>query len=340
VPEDCFDEQGLCAKFTNPARQRYGRSMENRSGEMAVFLTVAETGSFSAAARKLALTPSAVSKVIGRLEDRLGVALFVRSTRTIQMTPEGLIYLERVRPILADIEDAERAVASGEGIEPHGRLRVSASVAFGECCLLPVIPAFLECYPRIELDLSLTDTVIDLVEDRTDIAVRSGALRDSTLKARKLLETRRVVVASPEYLVRHGLPQQPHDLLSHRCLRFNFRPALNDWPFRDPVTGETFRLPVTGNAYGNNGVILRQLALSGVGLARLGAFRVTDDLAAGRLLPVLEAFNPGDIEQIHAVYVAHAHMALRVRAFVDFFAATLRHGPPSGFLSPFSQPAG
>jgi len=297
--------------------------MDYRSSEMAVFSAVAEAGGFSAAGRRLHLTPSAVSKLIARLEDRLGTPLFTRSTRRLQLTAEGVLYLERVRRILAEMDEADRLVGSGAGAVPRGRLRVSASVAFGECCILPLAPEFLALYPQVELDISLTDAVVDLVDDRTDIAIRIGALRDSSLKARKLLETRRVITAAPDYIERHGLPRTPQDLAAHNCLRFNFRRTLDEWPFRDPQTGTGFAVAVAGNAHGNNGVILRQLALSGLGLARLGSFHVADDIAAGRLVTVLEDYNPGDIELIHAVYVGHEQLALRVRAFIDFIAGRI-----------------
>jgi DNA-binding transcriptional LysR family regulator len=298
--------------------------MDNRAGEMAVFVATAESGGFSAAGRKLGLSPSAVSKLVARMEDRLGTPLLVRSTRTLQLTAEGVLYLERARRILADMDEADRMVATGAGILPRGRLRISASVAFGEHCLLPLMPTFLRLYPQVELDISLTDAVIDLVDERTDIAIRTGPLRDSALMARKLLETRRVIVASPAYLEARGIPRIPHDLVGHNCLRFNFRRSLDEWPFRDPSSGETYTLPITGNAYGNNGVILRQLALGGLGLTRLGAFHVDADIAAGRLVPVLETYNTDDIERIHAVYVGHEHLAARIRAFIDFLAETIK----------------
>lgn len=297
--------------------------MDTRSGEMGVFIAVAEAGSFSAAGRKVGLTPSAVGKLVGRIEDRLGAALFVRSTRTLQLTAEGALYLERARRILVDMDETERLIATGAGAEPRGRLRVSASVGFGECCLLPRVPDFLALYPQVELDVSLTDAVIDLVDGTTDVALRSGPLRDSALKARKLLESRRVIVAAPGYLQRHGVPATPQDLRHHNCLRFNFRRSLDEWPFRAPGGGEPYTLAVTGNAHGSNGVILRHLALRGLGLVRLGAFHVAADVAAGRLVPVLEDHNAGDIEVVHAVYVGHAHLAVRIRAFVDFLAGAI-----------------
>ncbi|RVT97498.1 LysR family transcriptional regulator [Rhodovarius crocodyli] len=290
--------------------------MDNRAGEMQVFATAAELASFSAAGRRLRMSPSAVSKLVTRLEDRLGVRLLTRSTRALQLTVEGEAFLTRARRILAEIEEAERLV-TGDA-QPRGRLRVNASVGFGVRCVLPVVPEFLRLYPHVELDLSLTDTVIDLLEERTDIALRAGPLRDSTLMARKLMESPRVIVASPAYLARHGTPQRPEDLDHHNCLRFNFRRLVDDWPFR--IDGRQVTRAVPGNLYGNTGDMLLRLCLDGVGLARVGRFHAQPWIEEGRLVPVLEDYNAGDIEIIHALFVGHEHMAARVRAFIDFLA--------------------
>lgn len=298
--------------------------MNNRAGEMEVFVLAAETGSFSAAGRRLNLSPSAVSKLVSRIEDRLGTRLLVRSTRALRLTPEGEVYLQRAQVILAEIEEAERLVANGAEAVPRGRLRVNAGVGIGVRLIVPLVPAFLELYPQVELDLSLTDSVVDLIEERADIAIRTGHLRDSTLKARKIFQSRRVIVASPDYLARHGMPQVPADIERHNCLRFNFRRAQDDWPFRDPETGATDMRPVFGNFQGNNGSTVRQVCLDGLGLARVGRFHVEKDIAAGTLVPVLEDFNGGDIEVIHAVYVGHDHLAARIRAFIDFLVERVR----------------
>ncbi|MBP0579360.1 LysR family transcriptional regulator [Labrys sp. LIt4] len=294
--------------------------MDNRAGEMEVFVTAAELRSFSAAGRKLHLSPSAVSKLVTRIEDRLGARLLVRTTRTLQLTPEGETYLGRAQAILADIAETERMISSGGQVVPSGRLRVSASVGFGARCVVPVLPDFLARYPKVELDLSLTDEVIDLVEEKADIAIRSGALRDSTLKARKILESRRVITASPGYLARHGMPARPEDLERHNCLLFNFRRGLDSWPFRDPGSASVRHVQVAGNLKANNGPTMRKLCLDGLGLVRLGRFHVQPDIDAGLLVPLLEDHNPLDVELIHAVFVGHDHLAARIRAFVDFLA--------------------
>jgi len=298
--------------------QSQEEEVDNRAGEMDVFVQVATLRNFSAAGRKLRLSPSAVSKLITRLEERLNTRLLVRTTRSLQLTPEGEIYLEKAQAILTDIQEAERIVAAGGAAVPRGLLRVSASVAFGVSCLVPLIPDFLRRNPEIELDISLTDNVIDIVGERADVAIRSGLLRDSSLKARKLLESRRVVVASPAYIERKGLPKTPEELDHHNCLTFNFRPTAEGWPFRDPRTGAQFVKIVEGNLQANNGPTVRSLCLEGMGLARIGQFHVQPDIDSGRLVPVLEDFNPEDIENIHAVYAGHEHLAARIRAFIDF----------------------
>ncbi|MBX4984678.1 LysR family transcriptional regulator [Rhizobium lentis] len=292
--------------------------MNNRAGEMEVFVATAELQSFSAAGRRLELSPSAVSKLITRIEDRLGTRLMVRSTRAIKLTPEGEIYLARAQRILAEIAETEQIVAGGGRMVPRGLLRVNASVGFGERYLLPLIPAFLELYPEVQLDVSLTDGVIGLIEERTDIAIRSGPMSDSALKARKLLESRRVIVASPAYLKMHGVRKTPQDLADHNCFSFNFRRSLNEWPFRNPGSSEVYRLPISGNTSVNSGMIIRRLCLAGSGLGRVGLFHVQPDIDSGLLIPVLEDYNPEDIELIHAVFAGHDHLAARIRAFIDF----------------------
>jgi DNA-binding transcriptional LysR family regulator len=297
----------------------------NRSGELEVFVRVIESGGFSAAARAFGMTPSAVSKLIARLEQRLGTRLVNRSTRQLQLTPEGCAFYERGVRILSDLEEAERCAS--ENTVPRGRLRVNANVPFGHHFLLPLAPAFLALHPDVTLDIVLTDEVIDILEQRTDVAVRAGPLKSSNLVARKLGETRMLIVGAPAYLARHGTPVTPEQLLAHNRLGANYVRASSGWPLR--YAGEDIVVPVSGNAQASDGEALRQLALAGLGLARMAAFQVQRDIADGRLLPVLEDCNPGDIEDIHAVYVGQGgYMPLRVRAFLDFLVAHVDTGAP------------
>lgn len=295
------------------------REIVDRSGEMEVFLLAVEGGSFSAAARALGLTPSAVSRIVGRIETRLGVRLLIRTTRVLTLTAEGQAYLQAARRIVTDLNDAEQAIAD-QGA-PRGRLRVSAALSHGRLCVTPLLGEFGRLYPHILVDLSLTDAVVDIAGGQADVAIRFGPLADSPLMARRLGETGRAIVASPDYLARAGTPRVPEDLLGHNCLNFNFRRAEPVWPFRRD--GRDYTLTVTGNVEANNGDTLVQLAREGVGVARVGAFNVMEDVAAGRLVRLLEPFNPGDRESIHMMFVGGANMPARVRVFVDFLAARL-----------------
>jgi DNA-binding transcriptional LysR family regulator len=287
----------------------------NRSGELEVFIRVIELGGFSAAARACGMTPSAVSKLVARLEQRLGSRLVNRSTRQLQLTPEGCAFYERGVRVLADLDEAERGASAHSA--PRGRLRVNANVPFGHHFLLPLVPGFLERHPDVTLDIVLTDEVIDILEHRTDVAVRAGPLKSSSLMARKLGQTRMVIVGAPAYLARQGTPATPDDLQRHNLLGFNYVRAQQGWPMRRD--GVDTVVAVTGNAQASDGEALRRLTLAGLGLARLAAFQVREDIAAGRLLPVLEDFNPGDSEEVHAVFVGQGgYLPLRVRAFLDF----------------------
>ncbi|MDQ6433565.1 LysR family transcriptional regulator [Mesorhizobium sp. LHD-90] len=294
----------------------------NRSGEMEVFSRVVELGGFSAAARDFRMTPSAVSKLVARLERRLGVRLINRSTRKLQLTPEGVAFHDRAARILSEMDTAEREAASGAS--PRGRLRVNSNIAFGLHYLLPLVPDFLARHPGVSIDVALTDAVVDLLEERADVAIRVGPLRESRLLARKLGESRSVVVASPAYLERHGEPPTPADLAKHNRLGFCFTRLIEGWPFRDEA-GEVIYVPPLGNALVSDGEAMRALALAGLGIARLGEFHLRQDIEAGRLVPVLEEFNPGDTDPIHAIFVGQGgHLPSRVRAFLDFLVERVR----------------
>ena len=292
----------------------------DRAREMEIFSAVVTRGSFSAAGRSLGLTPSAVSRTIDRIEARLGVRLMLRSTRVLTLTAEGQSYLGAARRILADLDDAEQSIAD-QGA-PRGRLRVSAALAHGRQHVVPLLGEFVRRFPHILIDINLTDVVVDIAGGQADVAIRFGPLADSLLTARRLGETGRTIVASPDYLARRGAPQVPEDLHDHDCLNFNFRRAEPVWPFRRD--GRDYALSVNGPVEANNGETLTQLALDGVGVTRVGNFSVADAIAAGRLVPLLEAFNPGDREPIHAVFVGGANTPARVRVFVDFLAERLR----------------
>ncbi|WP_394946785.1 LysR family transcriptional regulator [Xanthobacter variabilis] len=294
----------------------------NRFAEMEVFTRVVEQGGFSAAARASNLTPSAVSKLVARLERRLGVRLLVRTTRKLQLTPEGAAFYERCARILDEIAAAEQEAAAGAA--PRGRLRVNASVHFAMVHLLPLVPAFLAVHPQMSIEVTVTDRVVDLLEERADVAIRVGPMRDSRLVARKIAKGGAMVVASPAYLERAGTPRTPDDLARHNMLGFTFTRIVEGWPFLDGKGG-IVSVPPRGNAQVSDGEAMHTLALASLGLARLAEFQVRADVAAGRLVPVLEHLNPGDAIDVHAVYVGGSGpLSARIRAFVDFLAAQVR----------------
>ncbi|BCG99258.1 LysR family transcriptional regulator [Mesorhizobium loti] len=294
----------------------------NRSGEIEVFVRVVEAGSFSAAARALRMTPSAVSKLIARLEARLGARLVSRSTRKLQLTPEGTAFYDSGLRILSDMAAAEREAAAGAA--PRGRLRVNTYVPFGVHRLIPLLPRFLERYPEISVDLVLTDSVIDLMAERADVAIRAGPLGESRLVARKLGQSPVVVVAAPSYLEAQGKPLTPADLDGHNRMGFGFVRHIDGWPFVD-AAGNAGMVPITGNTAVSDGEAMRLMTLAGAGISRLARWHVAADIAAGRLVALLEDFNPGDEEATHAVYVGQGrHLPARVRAFLDFLAETVR----------------
>lgn len=293
----------------------------NRTGEMEVFVRVVELGGFSPAARACRMTPSAVSKLIARLEARLGARLVNRSTRKLQLTSEGCAFYERATRILADLKDAELCAGAGE--QPVGRIRLNTSASYGTHVLAPLLPEFLARHPGVTLDIVQTDMVIDLLTERTDVAIRAGPLKSSSLVARKLGETPMMIVASPAYLERFGEPKTVADLDGHNRLGFGYARAVEGWPLCESDTGKggAVIVPVVGRVQASDGEALRHLALASVGLARLAAFTVRQDIASGRLMPVLEHCNPGDREAFHAIYVGQGGpLPSRVRALLDFLA--------------------
>ena len=293
------------------------RAEVNRSGEMEVFVQVVERGGFSSAARSVGMTPSAVSKLVARLEARLGTRLINRSTRVFKLTSEGCVFFERATRILADIEDAERIASAGE--VPSGRLRLSTSASYATHVLAAILPEFLERYPAITVDIVQSDLVVDLLEERMDVAVRAGPLKSSSLVARRLGDTAMTIVAAPSYVDRRGLPRTIEELERHDRLGLGYTRSMDGWPLIS--AGATIFAPVAARVQANDGEALRQLVLAGNGIARLANFTIRDDLRAGRLVPVLDEYNPGDREEFHAIHIGQGGpLPSRVRALLDFLA--------------------
>ena len=289
--------------------------MDNRIGEMQVFVRAVETGSFSEAARLLQMSPSTVSKLISRIETRLGVRLLERSTRRLSLTAEGQLFYERSVALLAELDEMERGL-SLEAASAAGTIRVTASVAFGTLGLEPLLPELWEAHPDMVVDLSLSDEIVDLYLERTDVALRIGPLPDSSMTARRIGVARRKIVASPRYLERHGMPEAAADLATHNCLGFNFRRAAPVWPLKE--SGRFVDREVHSSLLANNGETVRRMAVAGIGLARLGDYHVREDIAQGRLVEVLSDAVEGDEEEIHALYLGGPRLPHRVRAFLDF----------------------
>lgn len=297
----------------------------DKMAEYTVFVRVVEDGGFSAAARVLRLTPSAISKQIARLEDRLGVRLINRTTRRLGLTDEGRSFYDRCVGILADIDEAEESLIRSSD-SPRGKLHINTGVAFGRNQIGPLIPAFLARYPDIEVDITMTDSLSDLVEEGVDVAIRFGFLQDSTLVARHLADSRRAICASPAYLEKHGVPQHPKDLVNHNCLAFGHLPHLNDWVFKMPDGELTFR--PKGNFTANNGEAIHDMAVNGLGITRMAEFLVSSDVKSGKLVRVLQNYYRDIDVPVHAIYPTKRHLSAKVRAFVDYLVESFNPVPP------------
>lgn len=295
------------------------------SSQMLLFARVVEAGSFSATARLVGHSPSAVSRQIGHLEDRLGVRLLNRTKHGLSLTEEGRVFHERCLEVAARISDAESVVASMSG-HPQGTLRVVSTVAFGKAQLLPLMPAFLDRHREVRLSLELTDRPVDLGKEGADLAIRfTEQIDDADLIARRLASNRRVICAAPAYVARHGAPQTAADLARHNCLRLSTVSRWNDWQIEDPDSGR--HIEPSGNFEANSADGIYHAALAGVGIARLSTYLVGEDIRAGRLIHLLPAYSDNGSE-IFAVYPEKRYLAPKVRAFIDHLAAHFGTVPP------------
>lgn len=297
--------------------------MLERLTELATFAAVVEQGSFTGAARELSISKPVVSKRIARLEDSFGLRLLNRTTRRLSTTEAGEALYERCRHLLSEVEEAESALRPLASA-PRGRLRLNAPVSFGVLHLTPCLPDFLRRYPEIEVELTLSDQRINLVEEGVDLAIRISDLEDSSLRARKLAPSERILCASPEYLARHGAPQKPEDLRHHACLTYAYQRSGNRWTFRNS-SGKQRQVTVSGPLSANNGDALRTACEAGLGIALLPEFLAGDAFRAGRLVCVLPDWRDLAATAVHAVYPASRNLSPKVRVFIDFLAT--RFGP-------------
>jgi len=285
----------------------------DRIDAMQAFVAVADLQGFAPAARKLGLSPSGVTRLIAALEDRLGARLLQRTTRQVALTDVGARYLERVRRILSDVEEAEGSIQD-ERTRPSGRLVVSAPIGFGRLHVSPVMSAYLARYPEVSGELRLSDRMINLVEDGVDLAVRIGHLADSSLVARQVGEMRRIIVASPAYLKQSGEPDTPEAVASHQTIQFDATAASPDWRFVDH--GREIRVAATPRFTTNSADAAIQYAEQGGGLTRVLAYQAAEAIKAGRLKVVLAKFEPPPLP-IHVVYPTSRLLSAKVRTFID-----------------------
>jgi DNA-binding transcriptional LysR family regulator len=294
------------------------------SNEMGIFQRVIERGSFAGAADDMGLSPSAVSKLITRLELRLGVRLINRTTRRLALTPEGEIYLERSRDILRAVESAEAEIASAR-LSPRGHLRVHAFPTFAVDHLSAELPDFLARYPRITIEFLVTNRSVDLIGDNVDIALRVGQLNDSTLVACKIVDLTQVVCASPKYLAAHGRPIHPSDLARHACLILSHFPGSTIWSFR--VNGELVPVEVKGPVAADSAHMLLSLAIAGAGIIRFGDIIVARAIQNGLLEPLLQDLEEPEKFPFWAVLPPGRQRTPKVKVFLDFLMERFRSAP-------------
>lgn len=297
--------------------------MDNYS-QLLAFLGSAEHGNFSAAARACGMTPSAISKLVSRLEDRLKVRLFQRGTRSLTLTEEGAAYLVSARAVNNAMAEAD-SLAEAFPTRVSGTLRVHTMTTFAKHQIIPWLPEFLAAYPGLTVDIQVGAQFSDQFDQGLDVAIHSGVLPDSSRIARRIGQSRWIICASPEYLARRGTPQHPVQLLDHTCFSFGFSSVWNTWGF--VVEGQAVTVPVVPKATFAQGDLLRDLALSGAGIVRLAQFHIGQDIQEGRLVPLLEAYAQDSVEPIYMIYTNRKHLSPRIRVFRDFLEQQLASSP-------------
>jgi len=297
--------------------------MDNYS-QLLAFLGAAEHGNFSAAARACGMTPSAISKLISRLEDRLQVRLFQRGTRSLTLTEEGAAYLVSARAVSNAMAEAD-SLAEAFPTRVSGTLRVHTMTTFAKHQIIPWLSEFLAAYPGLTVDIQVGAQFSDQFDQGLDVAIHSGVLPDSSRIARKIGQSRWVICASPSYLAAHGTPEHPGQLLQHSCFSFGFSSVWNTWGF--VVDGQAVTVPVVPKATFAQGDLLRDLALSGAGIVRLAEFHIGQDIQEGRLVPLLQPYAQDSVEPIYMIYTNRKHLSPRIRVFRDFLEQKLASSP-------------
>lgn len=292
--------------------------------DIAVFLTVVQAGSFTAAAERLDLSKSVVSKYVTRLENRLGARLLTRTTRSLSLTEAGRLFYDRSREGIEAIVEAEEVVSVLQG-EPRGTLRVASPMSFGVLQLSGAIADFMDEFPEVDVDVSYDDRKVDVVEEGYDVAVRITGTLDPGLVARRIAPCRHALVASPAYIERHGAPRSPAELSNHNVITYQYQHSPWEWEFRAPGAAPV-SVAVTGRTRMNNSLAIRQAVLAGAGITRTPTFVVGRDLQEGSLIQLLPEFEQLELS-IYLVYPQREHLAPKVRAFIDFMATRFAGTP-------------
>ena len=292
--------------------------------DIAVFVAVVDAGSFTRAAERLNLSRPVVSKYVSRLEDQLGVRLLNRTTRRLSLTEAGRIFHARSRRGLDDIADA-RAEISRLQEHPRGVLRINVPMSFGILHIAPLLPAFMQQYPDISVEMDLNDRKLDVIDEGFDVSVRIGELPDSSLIARRLAPCRHVIVAAPAYLEARGMPRKPEELRDHDILSYSLQQSAQNWHFLDPA-GRSIQVPADSRLQVNNSLALREALLGGLGIARTPTFLVGEDLRQGRLTRLLGDHQSLEVS-VFVVYPQRRHLSPKVRAFIEFLAEKIQDPP-------------
>ena len=297
----------------------------DRLQSMRVFAKVVELGSFAGAGQALAMSNTVVTRNVADLEVHLGTRLLNRTTRKLSLTETGQLYLERVKHILADIDDAD-ALASSSARRASGTLRIYCQTSFGQAQLAALLPVYAAAMPEVVLDVTLADEVVDLVEGGFDIGILLGVQKfDATMIARRLALSKLVLCAAPAYIAREGEPLQPSEVSEHKCLNFAFEQVRHSWPLAfDSDSSVKGDIPITARMVSNNGVILRRACLAGLGIMVRTSFTLEDDFTSGRLVRLLKDYHLG-VMPINLVYPSRRLMSYKVRSFVDFMSAQFPH---------------
>ena len=294
--------------------------MADEVAELQLFVEIVKAGNLSAAARALNSSPAAMSRGLSALESRLGVRLVTRTSRTFELTEEGHLFYERCERIVSDIAEAE-AEASSQGKTVKGRLRIGAPMEIGRRLIAPLVARFIEKYPGIQIHLNLSDSGLDVIDDGLDIALRVGLPTDGSLIAKKILSTRRIVCASPDYVKRHGMPRRPEELRQHNCIRLvRGRRVMDAWSFQEG--GKRFELTVSGSLTTTSGEVVHNWVHAGRGIALKAVWDIQPDLVTGTIVECLNNFWCDEID-LFALCANRQHLSPRIRVFLDYVSATL-----------------